>query len=259
MIKMPAKKTISRTPPTAVRKLLRAEVGFGCPARNCGSPHLEYHHFDPTFAQQPHHNPEGMIALCPTHHARANGYTNDQIRDLKGVRRESVSSNFDWKRKHTIFVCGSNFSYQCQAMLTVWGIDIVYFEKDDEGYDTLSLNIYDRCLNPVFVMRRNDWISRADVDDLLAPTSSRKLEIHSQRLGISVDIEFKDRQMLNGAELDKCRSLAIPEEENVVFCYFNGEIITPLPISFNEHGVEFRGNTFSGNTMVRCGNGIVIS
>ncbi|MDB5524788.1 MAG: motif domain protein [Rhizobium sp.] len=146
----------SRTPPVAVRRFLRAEVGFGCPI--CGSPHLAYHHFDPPWSLEKHHNPEGMIALCARHHdaADAGAFANEQLIELKTRKSLQVGSKFDWRRNHTVFVCGGSYAYNCESMLRMSGIDIIYFQKDDDGYDTLSLNIYDVCMNLIFSMHRND-------------------------------------------------------------------------------------------------------
>ena len=71
---------VNRTPPPEVRRELRREVGFGCPVRDadgvrCGNPYLYYHHFDPPWATEEHHNPAGMIALCGEHHPKADAGT----------------------------------------------------------------------------------------------------------------------------------------------------------------------------------------
>lgn len=74
---------LSRTPPIAVRRTLRGEVGFGCPVRQagnlCGNPYLRWHHFDPAWSDEHHHRPEGMIASCAQHHdeADAGAFTRD--------------------------------------------------------------------------------------------------------------------------------------------------------------------------------------
>ena len=64
-------------------------MNFGCPIRfaegGCGSPLLVYHHFDPPWQGNYVHNPDGMIALCPEHHAQADAglWTQAQLRDFK--------------------------------------------------------------------------------------------------------------------------------------------------------------------------------
>lgn len=71
--------------PKRVKEILREEVGFGCPVRDCGNPYLEYHHFDPPVHIKPHNEPNGMIALCAQHHKKADGhaYTDEQLHAFK--------------------------------------------------------------------------------------------------------------------------------------------------------------------------------
>lgn len=249
---------ISRTPPTEIRRQLRAEVGFGCP--KCGSPHLEYHHFEPTWAEQNHHNPDGMIALCAIHHAAADSgaFTREQLRELKRANYGAVQSSFEWRRKHTVFICGGNFAYRCRSMLRVGGIDVVYFEKDENGYDTLSLNIYDICMNRIFEMRMNDWITKTNVDDIESPPSARMLVFKSSVHQVDIRIEFKDRSMLDLLEQRIALDFSIPVDENVVFCFFTGSIPAPVPVKFNKRNTQFRNMTLEGCQMSDCGVGIQI-
>lgn len=79
-----------RDPGETIKTSLRREINFGCPVRfpdggGCGSPVLTYHHFDPPWARAFVHNPAGMIALCPQHHAQADGemWTVAQLREMK--------------------------------------------------------------------------------------------------------------------------------------------------------------------------------
>ena len=80
----------SRKIPTPIMKQLRKEVNFGCPIKNCGSPFLTYHHFEPTFRElkdmdNPSHRPQGIIALCHLHADQADGgsWTNNQLTEMK--------------------------------------------------------------------------------------------------------------------------------------------------------------------------------
>lgn len=249
----------SRTPPAPIRRLLRQEVGFGCPL--CGSPHLEYHHFDPPFAQKAHHTPEGMLALCATCHdeADAGAFSLEKLRALKTSKRTNVSSSFSWRRKHTVFSCAGTYAYKCNSMLQVHGIDIIYFEKDEDGFDTLSLNLYDCCMNKILEMRKNDWTCRTGVKDIETGPAKRKLQIRSPLHRISLNIEFKDRTILGKAELEICLAMGIPEQESVVFCYFTGNIAAPYPVNFLSDKILLpRGNIISGGQMVGCGVGIYV-
>jgi hypothetical protein len=92
---------MDRSPPIEIRRLLRREVGFGCPVPTCASPFLSYHHFDPPWSVREHHNPAGMIALCPIHHPLAHGgvFSKAQLRRMKHQGApDRVRGRFGWLR-----------------------------------------------------------------------------------------------------------------------------------------------------------------
>src|SRR3954451_20998723 len=97
---------MSRTsPPLAVRRALRRESGFVCVVPDCDLPYLEWHHFDPPYTVRPHHEPDGMAALCPEHHRKADAgaYTVEQLHEFKrdaASRATMVMGSFDWLRSH---------------------------------------------------------------------------------------------------------------------------------------------------------------
>jgi len=102
---------MNRRPPEKVKKILRSEIGFGCPIPGCGNPYLEWHHFDPPWHIENHHNPEGMIALCREHHIQAdNGaFTADQLEEYKKQGKKNwkaVKGNFNWLRNRMLAVVG---------------------------------------------------------------------------------------------------------------------------------------------------------
>ncbi|THF52006.1 hypothetical protein [Allorhizobium terrae] len=256
---MKSKSQIARTPPPDVRLELRREVGFGCPL--CGNPHLEYHHFDPPWRINKHHSAEGMIALCARHHNEADSgaFTNEQLRNLKKNNHTRVQSKFNWRRKHTVFACGGNYAYDCTAMLTARGIDMIYFEKDDDGYDTLSLKIYDTCLNPIAVMRKNDWICRNNVDEIEATPRTPKLIIKSKIHRIDFELFFKDRGNMNETEIKVLDDFNIPEYEEALLVKVRGKLPAPCSAIFSDDRLIVDGRLFfSGNKFISSNKAIVL-
>jgi hypothetical protein len=109
----------SRDPPRAIAAALRREVNFGCPVRfangeGCGSPVLTYHHFDPPWAENHQHNPDGMIALCPEHHDRADGgnWTRQQLREFKKhpYVDDVVKCRWPWTAEKLVMQFGPNLT-----------------------------------------------------------------------------------------------------------------------------------------------------
>jgi hypothetical protein len=123
-----------RTPQVAVRRQLRQEVGFGYPVSGCGNPYLEYHHFDPSWEKEHHHDPTRMIALCAEHHAKAAAWTVEDLRTMKAVcpDRPDVRGRLEWMRKDVLTVIGNGFYYETPNMVVFRDTPIIWFERDDQ-------------------------------------------------------------------------------------------------------------------------------
>ncbi|WP_429157478.1 hypothetical protein [Aeromonas allosaccharophila] len=167
--------------PKNVKKILRAEVGFGCPVKGCGNPYLEYHHFDPPVSIKPHNNPEGMIALCAQHHKKADGgvYTKEQLHEFKKDRANAklVKGSLDWLRKDLLAVVGGNFYYETPRIITIDGIDLVSLIRDDDGYLRLNINMLSLASEERIIIDDNSWENIGSPMDLRSPPQGKELEI----------------------------------------------------------------------------------
>jgi len=189
--------TLSRTPPSAIRRKLREEVGFGCPVEGCGSPYLSYHHFDPPWNIQPHHNPEGMIALCLQHHKEADkgAFTPKQLREmkkhpyLKEIKR-FPKGRFNWKREQFLLLVGGNWYIKPKVILKLKEKKIIWLSKDTDGFEQINLDIYDFQGNIILNMRNNDWLIHASIDDLECPPSGNSLKIKVKSHNVWINLSF---------------------------------------------------------------------
>ncbi len=175
---------MDRTPPIDVRRKLRREVGFGCPVLNCGSPYLEWHHFDPPWSESKHHNPDGMIALCAEHHAKAGAgaFTRVQLRNLKeeGIRRaQQVKGRFDWMRYDLLGVIGGNFHHKTLNILRVQGKKVIWFNRDEDGYLLLNIWMPTTTGQPRIQIEDNFWLvyNPSGLVDLVCPPSGKLLKV----------------------------------------------------------------------------------
>ena len=105
----------SRDPGEEIKRQLRQEVNFGCPVRypdrtGCGCPVLTFHHFDPPWAGNYIHNPDGMIALCPEHHHQADGglWSKEQLRSFKRYPfvDDSLKVQWPWQPESLVMKVG---------------------------------------------------------------------------------------------------------------------------------------------------------
>lgn len=173
---------MTRKPPAKVRKQLRQEVGFRCPVEGCGNPYLTWHHFDPPWHVENHHRPEGMIALCLDHAAKADGgaFTDDQLRTLKKngrQRAEEVRGQFDWMRRDLLAVVGGCFYYEQPIIFQVGDKPCIWFNRDAEGYLLLNFQMPSISSEPRAQIEDNGWVVPPIVADVVCPPRGRLLEI----------------------------------------------------------------------------------
>jgi hypothetical protein len=238
--------------PEEVRKKLREEVAFGCPIKNCGSPYLSYHHFDPPYHIEKHHRPEGMIALCLHHHKAAdNGaYKVSQLKNIKKYPylrtvKQKPKGRFEWEREQLIVLMGGGGYVSNEVVLQVKGKDLIWISKSEYGYDNLNLDVYDEQGKPLFVMRDNDWLLHGYFSDLICPPCgnsinlnvgvkdikidlkfyhSLKVEIDAKLRKISPQLNYQDRNFIN----------EFVKEDELALCKVNLSLVYPLPLSINE-------------------------
>jgi hypothetical protein len=186
---------ISRDPPDKIKKILREEVNYCCPIENCKSPYLTWHHFDPPWNIIKHHNPNGMIALCLQHHKEADlgAFTNLQLKQLKYNKNNinKVKGKFNWKRDNLLLIAGSFIFYKCDILLQIKGKNIIWLSKDINGYELINLDLYDINGKNILKMRDNFWdIDLLNIEDIICPPSSNKLQIKSIHTKQFLDLKF---------------------------------------------------------------------
>jgi len=266
---------LSRTPPIKIRRKLREEVGFGCPVEGCGSPYLSWHHFDPPWNIHPHHNPEGMIALCLQHHKEADqgAFTFEQLKKMKKhpyLKKigKFPKGRFNWKRKQLLLLAGGNWYINPQVILKLRGKNIIWLSKDMDGFEQLNLDIYDPKGNVILSMRDNDWLIHTPFDDLECPPSANflKLEVksHNVRINLSFSqlskpklyLKFKDKMAKRTFERI-CEEI---KEETITLCTLEGHLVWPFDISLSKRHTILPGQiVLSGSLMVNVGIGVEIA
>ena len=201
---------VSRTPPVAARRELRREVGFGCPVGGCGNPYLEYHHFDPPWEKEHHHDPARMIALCATHHAKAGAWTVEQCRAMKSVPpdRPEVRGKFEWMRQDVLAVIGGNFYYETPNMVVFRGSPIIWFNRDDQRRLLLNFRVLTASGQSRLRLEDNDWIIRGNPLDVESPPNGTRLRVRYDN-GDDVSIRFREWNDMPSLGSEYPRALAL--------------------------------------------------
>ena len=174
---------LNRTPPSAIRRQLRREVGFGCPARDCGIPYLTWHHFDPPWRDRQHHEPEGMIALCLLHagQADAGAFTKERLQELKRKapeNAEEIRGELTWMRREVLALVGGNWYFDTPTILQVGNTSAIAFDRDADGYLLLNLRFPSPTGMPRVRIVENFFTVNPDqVDDVACAARGRTIQI----------------------------------------------------------------------------------
>lgn len=256
---------MSRTPPVNVVRSLRAEVGFGCPVPGCGNPYLEWHHFDPPYADEAHHRPEGMIALCAEHHKKADAgaYTGEQLRSFKTNRANAatVRGSFEWLRNDLLAIVGGNCYYETLRVIQVDGIDVVSFIRDEDGYLRLNVQMLSLSAQSRARIDENIWSNIGTPNDLQSPPSGKFLEI-KYPTGDQLSVEFFELESIDAAT-KRYGQAGFRGDHGVRFPITAVEV--NLAIASAGISLTPRGTTLPGNNSIRgcfitgCGTGVIVS
>ncbi|WP_061011722.1 hypothetical protein [Photobacterium leiognathi] len=246
--------------PRGVKKILRAEVGFGCPVKGCGNPYLEYHHFDPPVSVKPHNEPEGMIALCAQHHKKADGgaYTVEQLHEFKKDKTNAnlVKGNLDWLRKDLLAVVGGNFYYETPRIITIDDIDLVSLVRDEDGYLRLNINMLSLESEERIIIDENSWENVGSPLDLRSPPQGKELEVR-YRNGDYLYLHFVELDTFEQAQkrygTDIFREIAFPITAVEVNMTIAGTRIELTPTMSKLGGLQMTGSLSS-----YCGGGVLI-
>jgi hypothetical protein len=193
------KSTVCRNPPPHVKQQLRREAGFGCPMPDagtdyCGSPYLQYHHFDPPWCKEKHHDPDRMIALCATHHGRADNLTVEQVREVKQTALEragEVAGRLDWMRRDLLLVTGTTIYYKPKTIVAVKGNPLLWFTRNAKDELLINAHTPDAKWRQRVSLLENDWVVRGNPADVESPPKGRSLAI-TYADGDRLQLRFQD-------------------------------------------------------------------
>lgn len=134
---------LNRDISSEVKREVRQKCGFGCVI--CGSPIIQYHHFNPPFFKAKSHTVIGITLLCGTCHDK----THKKIISTRRVE-EADKAPYCKKNKYTrgfletanVFlpVQIGSCSINAQSII-VYENDIVFgLSKSNNGSDSISIN-----------------------------------------------------------------------------------------------------------------------
>jgi hypothetical protein len=178
-----------RNIPNPIRRQLRQETNFGCAI--CGTPIIEIHHIIP-WSETRTHKQEEMIALCPTHHHRADchEYSRKYLHNIKQNphNRNVVADQFTIQSEDVCVTLGGSTVTNLSRILSVDNFDIISLTKE-ENYPLLNLNLFDEFDNWVAVVEGNQWfVDRRRVWDIEYIPKHLVLRYAPRKIALDVEI-----------------------------------------------------------------------
>ncbi len=255
---------MNRTPNVDVTRQLRKEVGFGCPVTGCANPYLEWHHFDPPWHVENHHNPEGMIALCAQHHKQADGgaYTKEQLHTLKNdtAHADEVRGEFNWLRNDLLAVVGGICYYETPKVIQIDGHDVIWFTRDKDNYLRLNIQMLSVIPEERVLIEENIWKNTGTPKDINSPSQGKELRIDYS----NDDHLFVKFLVVNTAEqaYKKYNSDALLNLEYIKYPITVVEInykIGGTDIELRPSGTRINNNSIRYSFISRCGVGLSIN
>jgi len=250
--------------PPKVKLILREEVGFGCPVKDCGNPYLEYHHFDPPVNVRAHNEPEGMIALCAQHHKKADGeaYTIEQLHELKKDRTNAklVKGNLDWLRHDLLAVIGGVFYFETPIPVFIDDQEVISIKRDNQGYLRLSVNMLSTEAQERLIINENSWENIGNPIDLRSPPQGKELEVN-YRNGDSLHLRFFVIKSAEEANV-KYDTDIFGVDDEINFPITAVEInmsIANTSINFSPSETTFANNSLMGGLMSKCHYGLSLN
>lgn len=201
---------MTRTPPAEIRRILREEVGFGCPVPHCRKPFLTWHHFDPPWREKEHHNPEGMIALCTEHHPGAD-VKKWSVAKLKELKKSAsslspVKARFSWVTGHHLIRLGGNYVVGTTVPVRAGGEDIIRITENPLAGLELSFILRDMNGRPIAEMIDNMFeTDPQQIGDLKVDIGATNLKIKAKHSDVLLHLWFKrlsPEQLLEQLRLD---------------------------------------------------------
>lgn len=187
---------MGRSPPSEVRRILRQEVGLGCPVPGCRQAFLTWHHFDPPWNVEHHHRPEGMIALCRQHHDAADQgiFSRDELKKLKqsAIDAQPTIAELPWSKREFLIRLGGCYSGGVNVAVALSGQRAIWLRRTDDGLLLLSIQVRANDGSVLAVLEDNMFeADPSRLYDLETSTGGTRLKFWLSQRDIGLELSLK--------------------------------------------------------------------
>ena len=165
---------LSRDIPDPVMRAVRQRCGFGCII--CGLAVVQYHHFDPPFADATEHRAEGITLLCGSCHQKAAQLSLEEIRLRDSdpfCRRQGIARDFLFASRDKIHFQIGSATFKQHLIVAYENEVLVGFASPEEPGAPLRLFArFEDDHGTLLQVIANTWFAGTDSFDIQATGNS---------------------------------------------------------------------------------------
>lgn len=200
-----------------------------------------------------------MVALCATHHAKADAWSVEQLRKMKSNASKVagvVVGRFEWMREDVLAVVGGNYYYETPNMVVFREQPLIWFERDDERRLLLNLKMLSTSGEPRASLVNNDWLLDGHPEDVESPPNGSYLRV---KYANGDDVSIRFREWPHAGELGKFHERALVLGDELTFPLVTAEIsmrVGGTGFGFGPKETKLGGLTMTGCVASHCGSGL---
>ncbi len=229
--------------PDQIKRQVRQHCGFGCAI--CGVTITEYEHFSPDFVDADCHSADGIVLLCPNHHAMVTKAIIPKAEVAAAYANPAAKTNGFSSTNHPWFrgipslkMGGGPLVSGTPIPIQVAGENIIHFEPPEEGSDVcqISAKVRDSSGLNFFEIFKNEWRVPGGEWDFKC---------------------IANRYIFNDQLGNPMLSLRM-EPPNFIAIELLKTSVRGIPIHITEDNLLIGSNSFSGGVVSNCGIGLSI-
>lgn len=232
---------LSRDIPLNVKREVRQRCRFGCVI--CGEAIIQYHHFNPPFAEATFHDPGGITLLCGKHH----DFVNRKMIPSQRIEEANASPKCKVSPAQSYLFLGNHVTSVQIGSSTIDARTIIMYENDivlgfnepeTEGAPMrLNAIFTDAEGQPILQIRDNEWEIGSDCYDLETTGSRMKIRRKRGETSLEMDLQADKEVTIQKMRMLYKGFMITIDEGRFVFQTPRGGTFSNIGVVFAEIGI----------------------
>lgn len=241
------KRKLSRYIKENVKLAIRQKCGFGCVI--CGNAIIQYHHFNPTFAEAESHAVEGITLLCGTCHDMVHKNMISMKKVMDADAKPYCINTAPAKSK--IFLGDTSLPVKlgpssiCAKSIFKYDNNVIFGFNDPEYIGApirLNAIFTDNVGREILCIENNEWIVGSDCFDIEITHSQMTIKKKSGEVSMEMDLSMEGNIQINKIDMEYKGFKIIANKDSFDFKVPGGSGINFIGSSYSEIGIWMKSN-----------------